>query len=80
MNNKKLWIALGTWYARSPEFPQTGLMNVLRWMRVPGDTLFAIGALVRGWFVLGLRTGGSYDSSRGTVEEGESELVAVGKR
>jgi nitric oxide reductase subunit B len=22
----------GTWYARSPEFLQTGLMNVLRWL------------------------------------------------
>jgi hypothetical protein len=29
----------------------------LRWMRMFGDTLFAFGALVLGWFVLGLITG-----------------------
>jgi nitric oxide reductase subunit B len=73
-------VQYGTWYARSPEFLQTGLMNVLRWMRVPGDTLFAIGALILGWFVLGLWTGASYDPSRGTVQEGESELVGAGRR
>jgi nitric oxide reductase subunit B len=71
-------VQYGTWYARSPEFLQTGLMNVLRWMRVPGDSLFALGALVLGWFVFGLWTGTSYDPSRGMVEEGESELVEVG--
>jgi nitric oxide reductase subunit B len=73
-------VQYGTWYARSPEFLQTGLMNTLRWLRVPGDTLFAIGALILGWFVLGLWTGHSYDAARGMVEEGESELVLTGKR
>lgn len=47
------------WYARSPEFLQTDLMNTLRWLRVVGDTLFGIGALLYGWFVLGLATGWS---------------------
>ena len=73
-------VQYGTWYARSPEFLQTAQMNVLRWMRVPGDMLFAIGALVLGWFVLGLWTGASYDPSRRTVEEGESELVGAARR
>ncbi len=36
----------GYWYARSTEFLQTPLMQTLRWMRVPGDTIFAFGALV----------------------------------
>jgi nitric oxide reductase subunit B len=49
----------GTWYARSAEFMQTPLMQTLRWMRVPGDTLFALGALALGWFMLGLLTGRS---------------------
>jgi nitric oxide reductase subunit B len=40
---------------------QTGVMNKLRWMRVPGDSLFALGALILGWFVLGLVTGHSFD-------------------
>jgi nitric oxide reductase subunit B len=34
-------------------------MNTLRWLRVIGDTLFAIGTLALGWFVLGLKTGRS---------------------
>jgi nitric oxide reductase subunit B len=38
-----------------------------------GDTIFAIGALVLGWFVLGLLTGHSYDK-RGYVIEGEWEV------
>jgi len=37
-------VEVGYWFARSPEFLQTGVMNVLRWLRVVGDTLFAIGA------------------------------------
>ncbi len=63
-------VKYGTWYARSSEFLHLPGMNTLRWMRVPGDSLFAIGALVLGWFVLGLVTGHSYDA-RGRVEEGE---------
>jgi nitric oxide reductase subunit B len=43
---------------------QSGLMNSLRWMRVPGDILFAIGAALFAWFVLGLLTGHSYASER----------------
>ncbi len=41
----------GYWYARSPEFLKTPLMQTLRWLRVPGDTVFALGALALGWFV-----------------------------
>ena len=51
----------GTWYARSAEFMQSGTMQTLRWMRVPGDILFAIGAALFAWFVLGLLTGHSFD-------------------
>ncbi len=38
-----------------------------------GDTIFALGALVLGWFVLGLMTGHSY-SDRGYVAEGTWEV------
>jgi nitric oxide reductase subunit B len=55
-------IERGTWYARSAEFLQSPLMQSLRWMRVPGDVLFAAGAALPGWFVLGLLTGHSYRS------------------
>ncbi len=63
-------VEYGTWYARSAEFLQTGLMERLRWSRMFGDSIFAIGALVLGWFVLGLVTGHSYDKTA-TVAEGE---------
>jgi nitric oxide reductase subunit B len=59
-------IQQGTWYARSAEFLQTGTMQTLRWMRVPGDILFALGAALLGWFVLGLLTGHSYEKSSDT--------------
>ena len=34
----------GFWFARSPEFMHSDLIETLVWMRVPGDILFAIGA------------------------------------
>ena len=48
------------WYARSPEFMQTDLMQTLRWMRVPGDTVFFLGAVALVLFVAGLKTGHSF--------------------
>jgi nitric oxide reductase subunit B len=45
----------GYWYARSHEFLQTPLMQTLRWMRAPGDTLFAVGALALVLFVWTVR-------------------------
>ncbi len=45
----------GLWYARSAEFMQTDLMNILRWLRAPGDTIFAIGACVLGYFIFTLK-------------------------
>jgi nitric oxide reductase subunit B len=50
----------GYWYARSAEFLQTPVMNALRWMRVPGDSLFAVGAIAFALFIVGLKTGHSY--------------------
>ncbi len=64
-------VEYGTWYARSAEFLQTGVMNTLRWMRIPGDSLFAFGALVLTWFVVGLVTGHSFDKTA-KVEAGEA--------
>jgi nitric oxide reductase subunit B len=66
-------VEVGTWWARSAEFMQQPVMNVIRWLRVPGDTLFAIGALVLGWFVLGLRTGWSLEK-HGIVREGSTRV------
>ena len=47
-------VSVGYWSARSAEFMQTDLMQFLRWMRVWGDTVFAIGAVAFVWFALGL--------------------------
>ncbi len=66
-------VEYGTWYARSAEFLHSSGMNQLRWMRMIGDSIFALGALVLGWFVLGLVTGHSYDD-RGFVNEGQWEV------
>ena len=52
----------GYWYSRSSEFLGQGLMQTLRWLRVPGDTLFAIGAIGFVLFVFGL---GPWILSRG---------------
>ena len=45
----------GYWYARSTEFLGTATMQTLRWLRVPGDTIFAAGEFVLVLFVLSLR-------------------------
>lgn len=66
-------VTQGTWYARSSEFLQTGMMNDLRWMRVIGDSIFALGALVLGGFVAGLATGHSYDR-HGMVRAGHLDV------
>lgn len=50
----------GYWYARSAEFMQTPVLNAFRWMRVPGDTLFFLGAVALVVFVGGLKTGSSF--------------------
>jgi len=41
-------------YARSAEFMQQPIIDLLVWMRVPGDTIFSIGAISLAWFVLRL--------------------------
>jgi nitric oxide reductase subunit B len=38
-------VDIGYWFARSPEFLQTPLMNTLRWLRIVGDSLFGLGAV-----------------------------------
>ncbi|HHX32351.1 MAG TPA: nitric-oxide reductase large subunit [Bacteroidales bacterium] len=44
----------GMWYARSAEFMQQPLLNVFKWLRTVGDTIFAIGSLTLFWFVFQL--------------------------
>jgi nitric oxide reductase subunit B len=49
----------GYWFARSPEFMKTDIMQTFRWLRVIGDTVFAAGAIALALFVIMLRFGGS---------------------
>ena len=49
----------GMWYARSAEFLQQPDLQFLRWLRIVGDTIFALGALAFAWFVAGLHMGHS---------------------
>jgi nitric oxide reductase subunit B len=51
----------GLWYARSAEFLQQDHLQVFRWLRVIGDTIFGLGVLALAWFVIGLKTGWSLD-------------------
>ncbi|HEU4774226.1 MAG TPA: nitric-oxide reductase large subunit [Lysobacter sp.] len=44
----------GYYYARSAEFMQQPIVDLLVWMRVPGDTIFSVGAFALAWFVLRL--------------------------
>jgi len=44
----------GYWYARSAEFLQRPIVELIVWMRVPGDITFSVGALALAWFVLRL--------------------------
>jgi nitric oxide reductase subunit B len=53
---RQTWASVeyGYWYARSSEFMQTPIMTTLRWLRVPGDTIFALGAIAIVLFVLSI--------------------------
>ncbi|MDX2039468.1 MAG: nitric-oxide reductase large subunit [Isosphaeraceae bacterium] len=60
-------VAEGYWYARSSEFLSSELLQTLRWLRVPGDTLFAAGELVLVLFLFGLGTGRSLEKQGETA-------------
>src|SRR5690554_2253865 len=53
----------GLWYARSAEFLNQDYMMILKWARVIGDTLFALGVLALAWFIFGLKGGWSIDKT-----------------
>jgi nitric oxide reductase subunit B len=67
----------GMWYARSAEFMQQPYMQKLRWLRVIGDTVFAMGAVGIGWFVIGLKTGWSLEGKQ--VESQPGAVPVLGK-
>jgi nitric oxide reductase subunit B len=58
-------------YARSAEFMQKPIVDMLIWMRVPGDTIFSVGALALCWFVLRLWIAPTRDTVPGGSTERE---------
>jgi nitric oxide reductase subunit B len=53
-------VKYGYWYARSAEFLSTPAVQTMKWTRVFGDTIFALGAIALVLFVFGLVTGHSF--------------------
>lgn len=62
-------VEVGYWYARSSEFLQSPLMQTFRWWRVPGDTLFAAGAVALVTFVATIRMGKRPEVSVSSMKE-----------
>ena len=50
-------VKFGYWYARSAEFLDSPIVKPLKWARVAGDTVFALGTLTLVIFVVGLAAG-----------------------
>ena len=47
-------IDTGLWYARSADFLRQPWLQALRWLRLPGDSLFLLGVGAFTWFMAGL--------------------------
>ncbi len=47
-------VTTGLWFARSPEIVHSRVMEALVWLRVPGDVVFALGALLLAIYALRL--------------------------
>ncbi len=67
-------VEYGFWYARSAEFMQQPVMGILRWLRVIGDTIFAVGILALGYFVIGLKTGWSV---KGEIDITDTDFPSI---
>ncbi|HWU89779.1 MAG TPA: nitric-oxide reductase large subunit, partial [Kofleriaceae bacterium] len=64
------WAAVDTgyWYARSAELLHTGPMEILRWLRAVGDTIFAAGAIAFAIAVARMTLGRARPVSQSTPE------------
>jgi nitric oxide reductase subunit B len=60
----------GYHYARSAEFMQKPIVDMLVWMRVPGDVIFSVGAVALTWFILRLWVAPKRDPALGGQAEG----------
>jgi len=69
-------ITTGFWYARSPEIIHSPVMETLVWMRVPGDIVFSVGAVLLALFMAKLLIGPRIRQPVGTIEP-EPAMVAA---
>jgi nitric oxide reductase subunit B len=63
----------GLWFARSADFLQLPSLELLRWLRIVGDSIFLAGVACLAWFMLGLWRGWSYAAS----EQPERDTVGL---
>ncbi|MCC7012966.1 MAG: nitric-oxide reductase large subunit [Planctomycetes bacterium] len=63
----------GMWWARSAEFLQSPTLELLRWLRLVGDSVFLIGVASLAWFMIGLRTGWSLEPESASPPSAPSE-------
>ncbi len=54
----------GLWWARSAEFLQQPYLVTFKWLRVIGDTIFALGTIALAWFIFGLKFGWSTEHKK----------------
>lgn len=59
-------ITEGVWFARSPAFVHSYLMELFVWLRVPGDIVFAFGVLFLAMFAAKLLRGGRREKKVGS--------------
>ena len=55
----------GMWFARSPAVVHSGVMEALVWLRVPGDIVFAVGAVLLALYALRLLRRPAVQRARG---------------
>ncbi|MFZ1685210.1 MAG: nitric-oxide reductase large subunit [Candidatus Zixiibacteriota bacterium] len=72
-------VSKGYWFARSSDFLYSPAMQVLKWLRVPGDIIFAVGAVVLGLFVYGLATGHSLRGKDDSAQSAGKDKELLGR-
>lgn len=62
-------ITHGVWFARSPDFVHSTMMEGFVWLRVPGDIVFAVGTLFLALFACRLLGAGKEKSAIGRTQQ-----------
>ena len=65
----------GYWFSRTSDFLYSPTITVFKWLRAPGDTVFALGILVIVLFVFGLATGHSIKGDKPKTTSPEREKI-----